>query len=104
MCDLSYLNDGSFDLVYGTGAGTVPDLNEAFAGVARMSRSEGVCRQDFVNSATEFIVETDWSEVGYRITKPYVQRERLRRDVMLELINYLDEVFNRLLDHGFTIR
>jgi SAM-dependent methyltransferase len=104
MRDLSELADESFDLVYGTGTCYIPDVNEVFAGVARVLRSEGIYRADFMNSATEFVDETDWNEVGYRITKPYAQRERLRPDGMLEFRNYLDEVFNGLLDHGFIIR
>jgi hypothetical protein len=57
-----------------------------------------------MNPYTEFVDDTDWDGVGYRITRPYAQRERRRPDGMLEFRNYLDEVFNGLLDSGFCIQ
>jgi len=104
MRDLSELADESFDLVYGTGACYIPDVHEVFVGVARILRSEGLYRADFMNPYTEFVDDTDWDGVGYRITRPYAQRERRRPDGMLEFRNYLDEVFNGLLDTGFCIQ
>ena len=104
MRDLSDLADDSFDLVYGTGTCYIPYVHEVFVGVARVLRTEGLYRADFMNPYTEFVDDTDWDGVGYRITRPYAQRERCRPDSMLEFRNYLDEVFNGLLDTGFSIQ
>ena len=104
MRDLSDLADESFDLVYGTGTCYVPDVREVFVGVARVLRAGGIYRTDFMNPYTEFVDHTDWDGQGYRITHPYAQRERHRPDNMLEFRSYLDEVFNGLLDTGFTIQ
>lgn len=104
MRDLSDLADESFDLVYGTGTPYIPNVHEVFVGVARVLRTEGIYRADFRNSATEFVDDTDWDGVGYRITKPYAQRERRRPDGMMEFRHYLDEVFNGLVDLGFSIQ
>jgi SAM-dependent methyltransferase len=104
MRDLSDLADDSFDLVYGTGTCYIRDVHEVFVGVARVLRREGIYRADFNNPYTEFVDHTDWDGVGYRITRPYGQRERRRPDGMIEFRNYLDEVFNGLLDTGFSIQ
>ena len=104
MRDLSDLADESFDLVYGTGTCYVPSVEEVFVGVARVLRPDGIYRTDFTNPATEFVDDTDWDGVGYRITKPYAQRERRRPDGMIEFRHYLGQVFNGLIDLGFSIQ
>lgn len=103
MRDLSALPHGSFDIVYGTGTCYIPDVCQVFAGVGRVLRTAGIYRADFMNSATEFVDRTDWDGVGYRITRPYAQRERCRPDGAMEFRNYLGEVFTGLLDAGFEI-
>jgi len=104
MRDLSDLADESFDLVYGTGTCYIPDVHEVFVGVARVLRTEGIYRAGDFNPYTGFVEHTDWDGMGYRITKPHAQREWQRPDGMLEFRNYLDEVFNGLLDTGFSIQ
>ena len=104
MRDLSDLADESFDVVYGLGTCYVPDVREVFVGVARVLRTGGMYWTMHTNPGTEFVDHTDWDGVGYRITKPYAQRERRRPDGMLEFRNYLDEVFNGLIDSGFSIQ
>jgi len=104
MRDLSILADESFDLVYGMGTCYIPDVREVFVGVARVLRTGGIYRPDFMSPAVEFVDDTDWDGVGYRITKPYAQRERRRPDGMIEFRNYLAEVFNGLIDLGFSIQ
>ena len=103
MRDLSDVADESFDLVYGTGTCYIPHVREVFVGVSRVLRTEGIYRADFMNPYTEFVDHTDWDGVGYRITRPYAQRERRRPDGMMEFRNYLDEIFNGLQDTGFSI-
>ena len=104
MRDLSDLADESFDVVYGLGTCYIPDVREVFVGVARVLRTGGMYLTMHMNPYTEFVDDTDWDGVGYRITRPYAQRERCRPDDMLEFRNYLDEVFNGLLDTGFCIQ
>ena len=104
MRDLSDLADESLDLVYGMGTCYIPDVHEVFVGVARVLRTEGIYRASFANPATEFVDWTGWDGVGYRITEPCAQRERRRPDGMLEFRNYLGEVFNGLIDLGFSIQ
>ena len=104
MRDLSGLAEGSFDIVYGTGSCYIPDVREVYAGVARVLKTGGLYRADFMNPATEFVDWTDWDGVGYRITKPYAQRERHRPDDMIEFRHYLSDIFNGLLQTGFSIQ
>jgi len=104
MRDLSDLAEGAFDIVYGMGTCYIPDVHEVYVGVARALRTEGIYRADFTNPATEFVDWTDWDGVGYRITKPYAQRERHRPDGMIEFRHYLSEIFNGLLQTGFSIQ
>jgi len=103
MRDLSDLADESFDVVYGTGSCYIPDVREVSAGAARVLRTGGIYRADFMNPYTEFVDDTDWDGEGYRITMPYAQRMRHRPDGAMEFRSYLDEVFNGLLDAGFSI-
>lgn len=103
MRDLSELADNSFDLVYGTGYAYIPDVREVFTGVARVTREGGIYRPDFMNPYTEFVDDTDWDGKGYRITRPHAQKGRCRPDGMVEFRSYLDEVFNGLMDTGFSI-
>lgn len=104
MRDLSDLAEGSFDIVYGTGTCYVPEVREVYVGVARVLRTEGLYRADFMNPATEFVDWTDWDGIGYRITKPYAQRERQRPDGMIEFRHYLSDILNGLLQTGFSIQ
>ncbi|MBC8232202.1 methyltransferase domain-containing protein [bacterium] len=106
MRDLSDLPDESFDLVYGMGTCFIPDVHEVFVEVARVLRTGGIYWTMHTNPAAEFVDHTDWDGVGYRITKPYAQRERRSPgspDGMMEFRNYLGEVFNGLIDLGFSI-
>lgn len=103
MRDLSELADGSFDLVYGMGTCYIPDIREVYVGVAGVLRGGGLYHTDFQNPATEFVDSEDWDGVGYRITKAYAERERRRPDGMAEFRHYLDEIFNGLLETGFSI-
>jgi len=104
MRDLSDLAGGAYDIVYGTGTCYIPDVREVYEGVARVLTTEGIYRADFMNPATEFVDWTDWDGVGYRITRPYAQRERQRPDGMIEFRHYLSEIFSGLLHTGFSIQ
>ncbi len=104
MRDLSGLSDNSFDIVYATGHPYIPDVREVFKGVVRVLRTGGIYRGDFMNPYTEFVDAIDWDGKGYRITMPHAQKKRHRPDSMIEFRHYLDEVFNGLIDLGFSIQ
>ena len=101
MRDLSCLADESFDLVYGTGLTYIPELREVYSGVARFLRTSGVFRADLGQPAVHFV---DWDGEGYRITKPYAERIDRREDGAIEFRHYMDDIFNGLLDTGFSIQ
>lgn len=90
--------------MYGAGPCYIPDVHEAYAAVARALRTEGTYRADVMNPPTESVDWTDWDGVGYRITKPYAQRERHRPGSMIEFRHCLSEIFNGLLQTGFSIQ
>ena len=109
MRDLSCLQDNTFDLVYGTGSCFIPDLAPVFAGVARVLRPSGLYRADFANPATEFVEPDTWDGEGYRITLPYAVKKRMDPpdddgEPSVQFRHYLDEIFNGLLDAGFSIQ
>ncbi len=106
MRDLPDLSDDSFDIIYGTGSAYIPDIKEVFKGAARVIRTGGIYRPDFMNPYTEFVDDYDWDGKGYRITMPHAQKKRYRPgpDTMIEFRHYLDEVFNGLIDLGFSIQ
>jgi len=102
MRDLSCLGDESFDLVYqAPSMAYVPDVRQVYSGVARVLRPGGLYRVHFTNPATEF---ADWDGEGYRITVPYAERTLRRADGAIEFRHYLSDIFNGLLDLGFSIQ
>jgi SAM-dependent methyltransferase len=101
MRDLSCLPDLAFGLVYGTGLSYVPGVHQVYAGVARVLRTGGLFRVDFGQPAVHF---TAWDGEGYRITRPYAERVDWRADGAIEFRHYMDDIFNGLLDLGFSIR
>jgi SAM-dependent methyltransferase len=101
MRDLSCLPNQAFDLVYGTGLCYIPDVHQVYAGVARVLRTGGLFRVDFGQPVVHFAV---WDGEGYRITKPYAERIDRRTDGAIEFRHYMDDIFNGLLDFGFSIQ
>jgi SAM-dependent methyltransferase len=101
MRDLSCLPDQAFDLVYGTGLCYVPDVRQVYAGVARVLRTGGLFRVDFGQPAVHF---TAWDGECYRITEPYAERIDRRADGAIEFRHYMDDIFNGLVDLGFSIQ
>jgi len=106
MRDLSYLDDESFDLVYGTGMAFVPDVRQVYSGVAKVLRAGGLYRVDFTNPATEFVEPHSWDGEGYRITVPYTERvQRPEKDGdAIQFRHYMSDIFNGLLAMGFSIQ
>jgi SAM-dependent methyltransferase len=101
MRDLSCLADHAFDLVYGTGLAYIPDVRQVYAGVARVLRTGGLFRVDFGQPAVYF---TAWDGAGYRIARPYAERVNRRADGAIEFRHYMDDIFNGLLELGFSIQ
>ena len=100
MRDLSMLDDGSYDLVYGTGVCYIPDAREVYTEVARVIKHGGLYRNDWTQPAINFLI---WNEDRYRITQPYCVKTYKRADGAIEFRHYMDDIFNGLLEQGFAI-
>jgi len=61
---------------------------------------------DFTNPATEFVEPHSWDGEGYRITVPYAEKiERPEEDGdAIQFRHYMSDIFNGLLDMGFSIQ
>jgi SAM-dependent methyltransferase len=78
MRDLSRFADDAFDFVWQPySINFVPDYVPVFQGVARVLRPGGYYRLDSANPFTGGIWEEMWTEWGYAIKKPYVDRSEL---------------------------
>lgn len=105
MRDLSGLEGESFDLVYqAPSMAYVPDVRQVYAEVRRLLRAGGTYRVEYTNPAAEFVDYEDWDGEGYRVTKPYAERVRRRDDGVIEFRHHLGDIFNGLVEAGFSIR
>lgn len=105
MRDLSVLEGESFDLVYqAPSMAYVPDVRRVYAEVRRLLRASGTYRVEYTNPAVEFVDSEDWDGEGYRVTKPYAERVRRRGDGVIEFRHHLSDIFNGLVEAGFSIR
>jgi len=100
MRDLSMLDKGSFDLVYGTAICYVPDAREVYRQVVRVLRPGGLYRTDWHQPALQFLT---WDGCGYKVSKPYCEKIDRREDGGMEFRHYMDDIFNGLLECGFVI-
>lgn len=106
ISDLSLFKDDSFDLVYqAPSMGYVLDVKRVYAEVARVVRVGGLYCADAQNPLSQFVDESSWDGKGYRISVPYTVRQRKRtgNKKVIEFRHYLDEIFNGLVEAGFTI-
>jgi len=101
MRDLSPLDDESFDIVYGTAVTYVPDAREVYRQVARVLRPGGLYRSDWRQPVLHFVA---WDGNGYRVTRPYAERIDRRDDGGIEFRHYMDDIFEGLLEVGFSLR
>ncbi len=102
MRDLSGLDDDSFDLVFQANSmAYVPDARQVYRQVARVLRMNGTYRVAHGNPATASV---EWSGEAYCIGAPYGERVKQREDGGIEFRHYMDDIFNGLLDSGFSIR
>jgi len=58
-------------------------------------------RVEFTNPAVEFM-DRRWDGTGYRITLPYSQRAE-HDGTATQFRHYMSEIFNGLIEKGFTI-
>jgi SAM-dependent methyltransferase len=101
MRDLSMLDDESFDKVYGTAVGYVPDAREVYSEIARVLKPGGLYRSDWGQPA---INRVEWDGSNYVIAEPYCEKIDRREDGGIEFRHYMDDIFNGLLEAAFIIR
>ena len=82
----------------------VPDVRRVYVGVRKLLRAGGTYRVEFTNPAAEFVDHEDWDGKGYRVTKPYDERMRRREDGVIEFRHHLKDIFNGLVEAGFSIQ
>jgi len=102
MRDLSCLDDNSFDLVYQAPSMCyIPDVHQVYSEIARVLRPHGTYRFVIGNPAT---FSVNWNGKQYCISAPYSEKVQQREDGGIEFRHYMDDIFNGLLDSGFSIR
>ena len=109
MRDLSCLPEGSFDLIFCTGMPFVPDVEPVYAGVARILRPNGIFRIDFCNPAMEFSDAPPSPDGSYTLPIPYHVKRFIYPaegggEPSIQFRHYLDEIFNCLLEKGFSLQ
>lgn len=101
MRDLSGLPTESFDLVYhGPSMGYIPDVRQVYSEVARVLRGGGLYRMDFQEPA---VFSVEWNGGSYCITRPYAEKAQRTEAGAIEFRHYLSDIFNGLLETGFSI-
>lgn len=102
MRDLSGLPADAFDLVFQADSlSYVPDVRQVYGQVAAVLKPGGVYR---VKHSQPAIHSVEWDGDGYRIVRPYAEKMFRREDGGIEFRHTIDDVFNGLLDAGFTIQ
>ena len=119
MRDLSRLGEASFDLVdQAISICFVPEVRQVYREAARVLRPGGLYRVAHVNPATYPTCfdgpDNGWDGVGYRISEPYRGGpirmsedgvENMREGEMTgEFRHLLSDIFNGLVETGFSIR
>ncbi len=106
LSDLSFLEGGSFDIVYqAPSIGYIPDILSLYGEVARITKSGGIFRADAYNPIGQFVDDHSWDGNGYRISIPYAVKEKQRSkdEEVIEFRHYLDETFNGLINSSFVV-
>jgi len=106
MSDLKVFENNTFDMVYQSPSmGYVPNVKKVYREVARVLKPGGIYVADAQNPLAQYIEETSWDGKGYRITVPYAVKEKQRSDneKVIEYRHYLSDIFNNLVDCGFSI-
>lgn len=106
MCDLSFLSNNSYDLVYQPPSmGYIHDINKVYSNVSRILRPGGLYRVDAQNPQSRFTHRLSWNGEGYLISEPYSTKKKQRADdkEVIEFRHGLDDIFNGLLKNSFEI-
>lgn len=106
MCDLSFLSDKSFDLVYQPPSmGYISDVKRVYSEVSRILRKGGLYRADAQNPQSRFTHRSTWNGKGYLITEPYLtsKKQRDKDKEVIEFRHSLDDIFNGLIEKKFKI-
>ena len=103
MRDLSALDADAFDLIYQANSiAYIPDIRALYRGVSRILKAGGRYRMCVGQPAVHCV---EWDGDAYAIARPYADRVFPRSDgVGIEFRHYMDDVFNGLLDVGFSIQ
>jgi SAM-dependent methyltransferase len=109
MRDLSYISNETFSLVYqAPSMAYIPDVQPVYTDVFRVLKPNGIYCVYFTNPATEFVDWDSWDGDGYRITKPYSERidHNGKGGVggSIQFRHYMGDIFNGLVDVGFSIQ
>ncbi|MDP8205199.1 MAG: methyltransferase domain-containing protein [Candidatus Electryonea clarkiae] len=101
MRDLSRLDDASFDYVQGGFMCYIPDVREVYPEVARVIRQGGIYASANEDPGLRFI---EWDSNAYRFTQPFSERIEHREDGGIEFRHHMSDIFNGLLESGFSIK
>jgi SAM-dependent methyltransferase len=102
MRDLSALPQHAFDLVFQADSlAYVPDLAQVYKEVASVLRSGGLYRVKHCQPAVHRVA---WNGTAFYICAPYAETIQHRSDGGIEFRHRLDNIFNGLLDAGFTLQ
>jgi len=102
MRDLSCLDADSFDLVHQLySMSWVPDAREVYEEVARVIRVDGTYQ---VGHRQPAIAMVAWNGESYRIDRPYLEKMERGDKGEYDFRHYMDQIFNGLIDTGFTIQ
>jgi len=101
MRDLSCLEDETFDYVQGGFTCYVPDVREVYSEVARVLRQGGVYASAHEDPGLHFV---EWDGEAYRITRPFAEKIEHREDGGIEFRHYMNDIFNGLIEAGFSIQ
>jgi SAM-dependent methyltransferase len=102
MRDLSCLEADSFDMVHQMfSISWVPNVREVYEGVARLTRTDGIYQVGHWQPAVAMV---EWNGENYCVTKPYAERMNRGKSGEYDFRHYMDDIFNGLLDSGFSIQ
>ena len=103
MRDLSMLAEKSFDIVYqANSVAYVPSIRDLYSEVKRIIKPGGLYRVCINQPSVQFV---DWDGEKYFISKEYKETTDYRKSgVGVEFRHYMDDIFNGLLESGFTIK
>jgi len=102
MRDLTCLDADSFDLVHQLySMSWVPDAREVYEEVARVTRTDGAYQ---VGHRQPAIAMVAWNGQSYSIDRPYLEKMARGDKGEYDFRHYMDEIFNGLIDTGFTIQ